>query len=65
MSSGVPTRRSGTFEAPYSIAASPPCTRVIGVSIIPGCTELTRIPFGPSSIAAHLVIPRIAHLVAA
>ena len=39
------------------------CTRVIGVSIIPGCTEFTRIPFGPSSSAADLVIPRIANLV--
>ena len=50
--------------APNSIAASPPCTRVIGVSIMPGWTELTRIPFGPSSIAATLVMPRIANLVA-
>src|SRR4051812_10854372 len=32
---------------------------------MPGCTEFTRICFGPSSIAAHLVMPRIAHLVAA
>ena len=37
---------------------SPP---VIGVSITPGWTELTRIPAGPSSMAAVLVMPRIAH----
>src|SRR6478609_7813853 len=65
MSSGYPTRRSGTREAPNSMAASPPCTRVIGVSIMPGWIEFTRMPLGPSSIAAHLVMPRIAHLVAA
>ena len=34
------------------------------VSIMPGCTELTRMPLGPSSIAAALVMPRMANLVA-
>src|SRR5689334_23075830 len=31
---------------------------------MPGWIELTRMPFGPSSMAAALVMPRIAHLVA-
>src|SRR6478735_3823467 len=64
MSTGWPTRLRATLVAPYSIAASPPWTRVMPVSIMPGCTELTRMPLGPSSIAAALVMPRIANLVA-
>ena len=36
----------------------------MSVSIMPGCTELSRIPFGPSSSAATLVMPRIANFVA-
>ena len=37
---------------------------IIGVSMMPGCTEFTRMLNGPSSCAAPLVMPRTAHLVA-
>ena len=35
---------------------------VIGVSMNPGCTMLTRMPRGPSSVAATCVRPRSPHL---
>ena len=38
---------------------------IIGVSMMPGWIELTRMLNGPSSWAAPLVMPRTAHLVAA
>ena len=42
--------------------ASP--ARAMSVKIAPGWIEFTRMPFGPNSSAAALVIPRIANLLA-
>ena len=42
--------------------SSPAYCRVMPVSTMPGCTEFTRMPFGPSSMAAALVMPRTANL---
>lgn len=37
---------------------------VIGVRIIPGCNEFTRMLLGASSSRADFVRPRMAHLIA-
>ena len=57
-SSGVPNRRNGYFAAICSSGAP----SVMAVRIMPGCSELTRIPSPPSSSAAAFVKPAIACL---
>ena len=66
MSSGCPTRPRATFLPTYDMSTfwPPAAVETIWVSIAPGWTELTRMCFLPSSIAATLVIPRIANLLA-
>ena len=59
---GIATRFSATFLPPNSIAeSSAPTSRIMPVSIMPGWTEFTRIPRGPSSSAAAFVKPRTAN----
>src|SRR5882757_211591 len=53
-SSGVPMRRSGVRRAQES--AKPAISLFVrSVSIAPGATQFTRIPYGPNSNAADLV----------
>ena len=63
MSSTSPTRPRGRWSnesGGRSSGFSPP-PHAMGESIVPGTTALTRIPLGPSSAAAVLVSPRMAH----
>ena len=64
-SSGVPSRLTSSF-ASHSASTWPGERSFfwasIGVSITPGCTELTRMFCGASSIAAVFVSPRTPHL---
>src|SRR5680860_1109456 len=63
ISSGCPTRPSVASRARYGFGSNPSfASDVMGVSIAPGWTELTRMPDGPGSNAAVLVRPRTANL---
>jgi len=69
ISIGCAFRRSGyaaNIDACSSALGMPsmPAGRTISVSTGPGWIEFTRIPRGPSSTAAALVMPRIANLLA-
>lgn len=57
-SSGVPILPSGDISFIISTASSlPGASCSMPVSIGPGCTEFTRMPMGPNSLAATRVIP--------
>src|SRR5260370_32560235 len=53
-SSGVPMRRKGV-RLDHDFAKSASSRFVRSVSMAPGATQLTRIPYGPNSNAADLV----------
>src|SRR5712671_6786171 len=65
ISSGFPTRLSGTVDAKRAFLSSVPVKRFsIPVSIGPGATMLTRTPDAAASSAADLVSPSTACLLA-
>src|SRR6266481_8035469 len=65
ISSGLPTRLSGTVAVRPAFLSSVPVKRFsIPVSIGPGATRLTRTPDGAASSAADLVSPSTACLLA-
>src|ERR1700686_804715 len=65
ISSGLPTRLSGTVAAKLAFLSSVPVKRFsIPVSIGPGATMLTRTPDAAASSAADLVSPSTACLLA-
>jgi hypothetical protein len=53
--------RQDRVEAPAGLGRA---LRTIGVSMMPGWFELTRMPSGPSSMAAAFVMPVTANLLA-
>ena len=66
ISSGLPTRLSGTVETKPAFRSSVPVNRVnMPVSIGPGATTLTRTPNSAASSAAERVSPSTACLLAA
>src|SRR5260370_23274499 len=66
ISSGLPTRLSGTVAAKLAFLSAVPVKRFsIPLSIGPGSTMLTRTPDAAASIAADLVSPSTACLLAA
>src|ERR1700682_2807174 len=66
ISSGLPTRLSGTVADRAAFLSSEPVKRFsIPVSIGPGATMLTRTPDAAASSAADLVSPSTACLLAA
>src|ERR1700739_3921538 len=65
ISSGLPTRLSGTVAARLAFLSAVPVKRFsIPVSIGPGATVLTRTPEAAASSAADLVSPSTACLLA-
>src|SRR5882762_8008994 len=66
ISSGLPTRLSGTVAARPAFLSSVPVKRFsMSVAIGPGATKLTRTPEEAASSAADLVSPSTACLLAA
>ena len=65
ISSGFPTRLSGTVEASLAFLPAVPVNRFsIGVSIGPGAMTFTRTPVPAASSAADFVNPSTACLLA-
>ena len=60
--SSVPPARPSAVSATEAARNAVGALAVIGVSINPGCTMLTRIPHSPRASAAVCVAPRNAHL---
>ena len=63
MSAGTPTRPNGISASAASVNAGD-AEAISGVSMRPGMTAFTRIPFDPNSRDAARVRPRNAHLLA-
>ena len=62
-SSGTPARPSGVL-AMFAVRKAAGAAAVIGVSMNPGLTRLTRMPMSPSCMLATRERPRSAHLLA-
>jgi hypothetical protein len=66
ISSGAPTRPSGTLDTSAAFLSGVPVKRLsIAVSVGPGATALTRTPKAPASSAADFVMPSTACSLAA